>query len=61
MMFVPLFSIYYICIFSGRNGKPQSTILDSMAYEGQSLTVNNEDSTLKDQLQRFNNLDDNQL
>ena len=40
--------------FRIRNGKPASTINDVTGHEGQSLTGNNEDSTLKDQLQRLN-------
>ncbi|CAF2535185.1 unnamed protein product [Rotaria sp. Silwood2] len=43
-----------------RIGKPQSTITNGTEREGQSLTGNNEDIILKDQLQR-NNTDDNQL
>jgi hypothetical protein len=52
--------ISLICIFSIRGEKPQSTITDGTGHEGQSLTGNNEDSTLKEQLQQ-NIFDDNQL
>jgi hypothetical protein len=55
------FFFIFICIFSIRGGKPQSTITDGMGYEGQSLTENNEDSTLKEQIHRINQIDDNQL
>ncbi|CAF0804487.1 unnamed protein product [Rotaria sordida] len=49
-----------MAVISTRNGKPQSTITNGTEREGQSLTGNNEDIILKDQLQR-NNTDDNQL
>lgn len=49
-------------VFRTRSGKPQSTNTDGAGgYEGQSLTGNNEDSTLKDQLQRINEINENQL
>lgn len=60
-MFILLHFFLFSCIFSLRNGKPQSSNADAVGYEGQSLTGNNEDSTLKDQLQRINQIDDNQL
>jgi len=47
-------------MFSIRGGKLQSTTFDRTGYEGQSLTGNQEDNTLKDQLQR-NDLNDEKL
>jgi len=44
-----------------RSGKPQSMITNGTEHEGQLLTENNEDSILKDKLQRNNHLNDNQL
>lgn len=38
-------------MFSIRSGKPQSTITDASGHEGQSLTGNQEDNILKEQLQ----------
>jgi hypothetical protein len=58
-MFVLLY--IYLYIFKIQNRKPQSTIIDGAGHEGQSLTENNEDSTLKDQLQRINQFDNSQL
>ncbi len=56
-----MFFCIFICIFKIQNRKPQSTITDGTGHEGQSLTENNEDSTLKDQLQRINQSDNSQL
>ncbi len=56
-----VFLFIYICIFSIRIGKPQTTNTDGTGYEGQSLTGNNEDNILKDQLERTNHIDDDQL
>lgn len=53
MMFVLRDISFCFYIFRIRNGKPQSTINDITGHEGQSLTGNNEDSTLKNQLQQM--------